>query len=190
MRAVIVPLLLLALACGQAQPERAGEDTGAPPAPQVAPPTTDEAQDIVANSPEFSEYQFTHAAYSLPMDASLRTAPAQDIAGKLAKAGWIGTDGADRIVLTAKAEKDKRFLVRPNGVLDIVPLAKKEFEAVESVGTNAEGQPVVAFRWRWNPNDIGALFAPRYSGQQHATATLYRDGDSWAVLRIVPRGTT
>ena len=177
-------LLLLMVACGGEQVAPPAAETAFEPA--APPPTEDAARTLVANSAEFSEYQFTNAAYTLPLQQSAMTAPARIIAGKLAKAGWIGVDGDGRVVLTQKAQNDKRFLVRPNGVVDIVPLAKKNFEEVVAVRVNPDGQPIVDFRWEWEPNEIGELFDPRYTGEQFATATLYRLGDQWAVLRIRP----
>ena len=193
MRTALCVFLLLVLACGgetartdTATTTPAGHAAAAPP----PPPSADEARTLVAGSPEFSEYQFTHAAYSLPLQQSAMAAPARDVARDLAKAGWIGVDGAGTVVLTDKAKTDKRFIVRPNGVVDIVPLARKEFLAVESVETAPDGAPLVHFRWEWVPNEIGKLFGPRYEGEQHATATLMRYGSEWAVLRIVPKATS
>ena len=115
------------------------------------------------------------------------TADVKAFSRALAKAGWIGIDGDGHVVLTEKAKKDRRFLLRPNGFLDIVPLAKKEFIGVEAVHVNPEGQPLVDFRWKWVANEIGALAGDRYSGEQLAIATLLWDGSQWSVLRITPK---
>jgi hypothetical protein len=180
-------LLLLMMGCGgERVAQRAETSTGGIARAPLAAPTAEEAKTLIANSAEFSEYQFTNAAYTLPLQRSAMNAPAREIAAKLRKARWISIDGSGRVVLTQKAEDDKRFLVRANGVVDIVPLARKELQDVVAVRTNAEGQPVVDFRWVWVPNEIGTLFDPRYSGEQHATATLYRLGDQWGVFRISP----
>ena len=169
-------VLLLVLGCG-------GEKSTPPPAapPKPTPPTIEQARTLVAESPEFSEYQFTNAAYSLPMDRRLLNAPAREVANALKKAGWISFDGAGNVVLQHKAEIDRRFLVRSNGVVDIVPLAKKEFGDVTSVNGD-----VAAFTWTWKPNEIGALFGSRYEGVQNANATLLWDGSKWTILKIEP----
>ncbi|HWW60845.1 MAG TPA: hypothetical protein VN181_05695 [Thermoanaerobaculia bacterium] len=168
--------LLFAAACAN--------ETPAPPPTHTMPalpppPTAEEARAIVESSPEFSEYQFTNAAYSLPMQRAMMNAPAKDAANALKKAGWLAFDGAGNVVLSPKAESDKRFLVRPNGVVDIVPLAKKEFGIITSV----EGG-TVKFTWSWKPNELGKLFGARYDGTQEAKATLMWEGKEWGVLRI------
>jgi len=172
----ILAALVLITACAK-------QETLAPPAhtmpPLPTPPTAEQAQAIIASSPEFSEYQFTNAAYSLPMQRAMMNEPAKKAADALKKAGWISFDGAGNVVLSSKAQSDKRFLVRPNGVVDIVPLAKKEFGIV----TGIDGG-VVKFIWTWKPNELGALFAARYEGTQEAKATLMWDGREWGVLRI------
>ena len=78
-----------------------------------------------------------------------------------------------------KAKEDKRFLVRPNGTLDVVPLAKKELVSIDAV----RGERV-DFTWKWIPNEVGALLKDRFAGDQKATATLLWDGTTWTVLRI------
>ena len=188
MRAFLSFALLLALACGGQEPATTQTAAAQPsPPPLPPPPAADAARDLVARSPEFSEYQFTFAAYSLPMQQSGRNAPAREAARALAKAGWLGIDGAGTVVLTAKAKNDKRFLVRPNGVVDIVPLARKEMLGVEAVRAAEDGAPLVDFRWRWEPNEVGRLFGDRYAGEQRATATLMWDGSAWSVLRVRPQ---
>ena len=183
----LVILMVLLVGCGGGEREQQPAPLAAPPSPALAPPTVEEARTLIAGSPEFSDYQFTNAAYSLPMIESAMTAPGREVARKLAKAGWIALDGDGRVVLTEKARSDRRFIVRPNQVLDIVPLAKKELGEVTAVNVNPQGEPVVDFRWEWVPNEIGELLQPRYSGEQQAMATLYRDGEQWGVMRIVPK---
>ncbi|HKO56705.1 MAG TPA: hypothetical protein VJ276_12580, partial [Thermoanaerobaculia bacterium] len=73
---------------------------------------------------------------------------------------------------------DKRFLVRQNGTLDVVPLARKELIAVQAVNGDK-----VAFTWRWVPNDVGKALQFDET-EQRATAELYWDGEKWAVLKI------
>ena len=183
MRNMTVALLLL-IGCDSGAPvsspappvKSAGEDTGAPPLPSVA-----DAATLVSSSPEFSDYQFTNAAYSLAMKN-----PPGEVAKALRKAGWISLDGDGNVVLTAKAKGDKRWLVRQNGFVDIVPLAKKEFTGASTVRPDPDGA-AVDFTWKWTPNEIGDAFMnERYAGTQKATATLLRDGSSWTVLRIKP----
>lgn len=114
------------------------------------------------------------------------TAEVRTVSKALAKNGWIGVDGDGNVILTGKAKADKRFLLRQNGFIDIVPMAKKEFVGVSALHVNPEGQPLVDFRWKWVPNEIGAL-TDRYTGEQLAIATLLWDGSQWSVLRINPK---
>jgi hypothetical protein len=188
MSAVLVAFL--AVTCGgeRAIPpatESTASETARAPLPP--PPPVDDAARIVSGSPEFSDYQFTRAAFTMPIKEQAMTPAVRETSRALAKAGWIGVDGDGNLVLTDRAKNDKRFLVRQNGFIDIVPMAKKEFIGVEAVHVNPEGQPLVDFRWRWVPNEIGALAADRYSGEQLAIATLLWDGSQWSVLRITPR---
>lgn len=177
--------LILLIACGRS------EEGGAPPPapPPVALPTVAEAEALVAQSPEFSEYEFTNAAYSLALDESAMNAPAKEAAAELRRAGWIEIERG-KVSLSPKAKDDKRFLVRPNGFMDIVPLAKKEFGEVTAVRPDPDGA-AADFTWRWVPNEVGQSFRSgpvhdRYATPQRATATLLRSGDSWTVLRIRP----
>lgn len=152
-----------------------------------APPSAEEAKALIANSAEFSEYEFTNAATTLPLQKSAMNAPGQQLAAELKAAGWIRIEGSGAVVLTDKAKKDPRILVRPNGFVDLVPLAKKELTNVTAVrGADVD------FDWKWIPNDLGAAIRSgavhdRYAAPQHATATLIHDGAAWSVLRIVPR---
>lgn len=175
---------LFVLACGAPALPPAGKEAPAPAPPP--PPSVEQATTIVSSAPELSDYQFTRAAYSLPMRRAAMNEPARAVAADLRKAGWISFSD-DQVVLTEKAKNDKRFIVRPNEVVDLVPLAKKEFIAVTGVRTSAGGEPLVDFDWKWVPNEIGALFPNRYEGTQRATATLLRDGSVWVVLRIEER---
>lgn len=191
-RVEIAFLLVIALTgCGRPEAAKSPAKTATSPRPAVAPPTTAEAQSIVAGSSDFGEYQFTNAAYTLPLSRPAMNEPAQEAAADLKRAGWIAFSG-DSVVLTAKAKGDKRWLVRPNGFVDIVPLAKKEFVSVDAVRSNPDGGVSVDFTWDWVPNEIGSAFHSgpvhdRFSGPQQATATLIRSGDAWMILRITPR---
>jgi hypothetical protein len=184
---VLVPLLALALLASCSKnapppPPAASAEAAAP-----APPAADAAKTLIASSPEFSEYEFTNAAATLPLQRSAMNAPAQQLAADLKSAGWIRFDDSGAVVLTEKARKDRRILVRPNGFMDLVPLARKELTTVTAVrGTNID------FDWRWIPNDLGAAIKSgavhdRYAAPQHATATLIHDGTAWAVQRITAR---
>jgi hypothetical protein len=180
-------LLLIAIvlaACG-----KPAERKAAPPPPPARAPllTIAEAALIIADSPDFGEYQFTRAGYTLPLKVSLMNAPARKAAADLAAAGWIRMRGDD-VVLSDKAKSDRRWLVRPNGYVDIVPLAKKEFGAVTAVQATSEGADA-GFTWTWNPNDVAKAFRSgevkeRFEGTKYATATLMWDGKGWSVLRI------
>jgi hypothetical protein len=184
----IAPLLLLILACGAENPGPAPTTaTEAARAPLPQPPPVEDAARIVSGSAEFSDYQFTRAAFTLPMQESAMTPDVKAFSRALAREKWIGIDGAGQVVLTEKAKKDRRFLLRPNGFLDIVPMAKKEFIGVQGVTVNPDGQPLVDFRWKWVPNEIGALSGDRYGGEHLAAATLLWDGSQWSVLRITPK---
>lgn len=180
----LIALALLLAACGS--------ETPAPPiVPEVrkspTPPMNAEARALIADAGVLGEHEFTNAAYSLPMQESLRNAPANEAAAKLVRAKWISLDGDGTVVLTSKAQSDKRFIVRPNGILDIVPLAKKEMGEVTFVGTNSDGTVDADFTWTWVPNEIGELFAERYAGTQNAVARMMWDGSTWVVLSVRKR---
>jgi hypothetical protein len=169
--------LLLVVACSKSETP-AVTKTAPPPPP--APPTKEQARELVAGSADFGEFEFTNAAVTLPMKKPAMNEPAQQLAKDLRAGGWIGFSGDD-VVLTPKAKGDKRFLVRPNGFVDVVPLAKKEFGEVVAV----RGEDV-DFTWKWIRNDIGAAIHKPDDAIQRATATLIHDGTSWSVLRIRP----
>lgn len=190
MKLFLATLLLFVVACGQetAPPAEQSPTTAdeVARAPLPSPPSAEEAAQLIAGSPEFSDYQFTRAAFTLPVKEEAMTPEVRTVSKALAKNGWIGIDGDGNVVFTGKAKADKRFLLRQNGFIDIVPMAKKEFIGVSAVHVNPEGQPLVDFRWKWVPNEIGAL-TDRYSGEHLAMATLLRDGSQWSVLRIMPK---
>lgn len=182
-------LSIVLAACG-------GEKTSSnEPAPQpekklAAPPSNEVAFAALSDAPEFGDYKFTRAGYSLPMRADLLKGPARESADDLAKAGWVAFDAGGNLTLTAKAIGDKRFIVRPNESLDIVPLAKKELVSVDGMGHDDEGDVTVDFTWRWLPNEVAGAFnrgeiAKRFDGDQKARATIYTARDGWKVLRIV-----
>jgi hypothetical protein len=167
-----IVIALLAAACGGGeQPKQ--QEAAKPKTPP--PPAAGEAKELIASSPEFGDYKFTDAAVTIPMTRGAMNEPARKNAEALVKGGWLAWSGD---ALVVKKKDDKRFLVRPNGTLDVVPLAKKEFGEVKAV----QGE-TVDFTWRWAPNDVGK--ALRFDErEQRATAALYWDGAKWGVLRI------
>ncbi len=172
---VLLAAGLLLAAC-EGKIERTSAPQTSTATPQAAHPavTAAQAKDLIANAPEFGDYQFTNAAVTIPLKRSSMRADQAAIAKQLAAGGWIRFDGDD-----VKAKQDKRFLVRPNGTLDVVPLAKKELLSVDSVAGDK-----VDFTWKWVPNEVGALLKDRFAGEQKARATLLWDGTNWTVLRI------
>ena len=187
--APILMVVVLLAACG-------GEAT-APTSPVAAtaqpvkapPPDTEAAQKVISSSAEIGDFEFTNAAFSLPMRRTAMNEPTRAAARDLARAGWISFNGSGKVTLKSKALRDKRFLVRQNDVVDIVPLAKKEIGAVTAVRQNADGTADADFTWKWIPNEIGRAFRSgpvkqRLTGEQSATATLLFDGRNWTVLRI------
>ncbi len=187
MKRLLIAFAFALVACGGG--EKTPTATAEKPKPQIPPPpTATAAKDLIANSSDFSEYQFTNAAYTLPMKRSAMNEPARRAARELAAAKWIRFNGDD-VELNPKAAGDKRFLVRPNGYVDIVPIAKKDFGSVTAVRPNPDRTVSADFDWRWIPNEVGQAFRSglvkeRFDATQHATARLMWDGKSWTVLRI------
>ncbi len=153
----------------------------APPAPPAKPALPAQlsvaaAQSLIENAPELGDYQFTNASFTIAQKKSAMNPLMLEGAKKLAAAKWIRIEG-DRVELTPKAQADKRFLVRSNGFIDLVPLAKKELIAVTAVRQDAAD-----FTWKWVPNELGATLGQPPAGEQKATAKLMWDGSSWTVL--------
>lgn len=188
LKAVVLLLVVALLACGKSETSNFAPPVAPPKKPALAPPTVDHARELVTTSGEFSQYEFTNAAYTLPMKKSLMNEPALTAAKQLEAAKWLTFRG-DYIVLTAKALDDKRFLSRPNDTVDIVPLARKEVSAVTAVRALPDGKVAVDFEWRWIPNEVGVAFKKgllhdRYAAIGHATATLIDEKGAWSVLKI------
>jgi hypothetical protein len=185
MRRFLIALLLLT-ACA---PEQAVTDTTATlQKARPAPPSAADAKTLIASSAEFSEFEFTNAGWTTPVSGATMSAPVRDEAQQLAEAGWIALDKMGDVMLTDKSRNDKRFLMRENGILDIVPLAKKEFGDVTAV-RDRDGAVTVDFTWRWVPNEVGSALKTgavhdRFAAPQEATAELLHDGTQWTVLRI------
>lgn len=163
--------------------------TTAPRRPRLPDPSMDEAKALIESSPTFGTYQFSKDAVSIPLQKSLLTDANREATEDLVKAGWLRFH-RDEILLTPKAKKDKRFLVRDNGFVDVVPLAKKELVSVDAIGHDQEGSPTVEFTWHWIPNDIAKAFhgklATRFSSTYHARATLLEMNGKWDILTINP----
>jgi len=179
----LLAIAMLLVACGKEQPTTTTTETTTPQT--TPPPSADDARKIIQSSMEFGEFQFTDAAYSLPVSHSAMNDPQRAAAKALADAGWIALDGAGDVMLSDKSRTDKRFLLRPNGLLDIVPLAKKEMGSVAAVRTNGDGTASADFTWRWIANEVGSSFLRnQYEGTHNATATLFRENGEWRVLKI------
>jgi hypothetical protein len=190
MRRLLILALLLA-ACAREQP---ATDTAATSASKPAPPpapSMNDAENIIKGSPNFGEYQFTHAGWTAPVSGARMSEPVRAEAKQLAAKGWIAFDGAGDLMLTEKGRNDRRFLMRENGILDIVPMAKKEFGRVEAV-RDENGKVFVDFTWRWLPNEVGVALESgpshdRWAAHQQATAELIHDGTNWTLLSIKSR---
>jgi hypothetical protein len=183
---VAASLLVIVLATGCGSPEKPA--ASAPPAAKrVALPSADQAREVIASSADFGDLQFTSVLVSLPLSRARMREDQRAIAEQLRHAGWIAYSG-DRIIL-AKAKDDKRFVVRPNGYVDVGPLAKKELLSVDTVRAAPDGRADADITWRWVPTEVGgALIEPPLRDQLRAThrahVTLIFDGTAWTVLRI------
>ena len=140
---------------------------------------------------EFGEFDFTSAGWTTPVSGSRMSEPVRAEAKQLADAGWIAFDESGDVMLTEKGRNDRRFLMRQNGILDVVPLASKEFGKVEAV-RDRDGDVTVDFTWRWVPNEVAQALKTgpthdRYAAPQKATASLMYDGTKWTILKIEKR---
>ena len=191
MRRLLIASLLLA-ACAAEQPVVDSSTTTAGSAQQrPAAPTPAEARTLLETAPELGEYQFTDAGWTAPVSGAAMSEPVRAEAKQLAAAGWILLEKTGDIALNDRSRNDKRFLLRPNGILDVVPLAKKQLGDVQAV-RDREGVVTVDFTWRWIPNEVGQAFktgltADRFAAQQEATAELVHDGTKWTVVTIKNR---
>ena len=191
MKRIFAVALVLLAACGGSDEKPIADQstantTAAAPPP---PPTAEQARDLIANSPDFGEYEFTNAGFTTPTSGAMMSEPVRQSVRELAAAGWVAVDGAGDVALTDKSRNDKRFLMRQNGLLDIIPLAKKEMGAVTAVRANPDNTVTVDFTWRWIANEVGAAFktgmvADRFAAQQDGRATLMWDGTSWTILKF------
>lgn len=189
MRRLLIALLLAA--CTAEQPATDPINTTTEAQKRPAAPTPEEAENLIKGSTEFGEYQFTNAGWTTPVSGAAMSEPVRNEAKQLATAGWIAFDGAGDVMLTEKGRNDRRFLLRQNGILDVVPLATKEFGKVEAV-RDRDGRVTVDFTWKWVPNEAGSAFTAgpthdRYAAPQQATAELTHDGSKWVITAINPR---
>jgi hypothetical protein len=183
----LMAVALLLFACSNEKPVSDSQTATAPPA--TPPPTAQQARELLANSAELGEYEFTNAAFTLPVSGAAMNEPQRVSARELAAGGWLAMDSTGDIALTEKSRNDKRFLLRPNGLLDIVPLAKKEMGDVTAVRADADGTVTVDFTWKWIANEVGTAFRTgpvhdRYASPQDGRATLMWDGAQWTILKI------
>jgi hypothetical protein len=191
MKRTILALALLAAACNSEAPPTTTSGSAAGNT-TIAPPTAEQARVIIEKSGELAQHEFTNAAVSLPVAGSSMNEPTRDQAKQLAAGGWLAFDGAGDIMLTDKSRSDKRFLMRENGLLDVVPLAKKEMGAVTAVRTNPDSTVNADFTWRWIPNEVGNSFTSgpvhdRFAATHNATANLMWNGSEWVMIMVEGR---
>ena len=185
MKRALAVLIFLAACTGEKPVEQAAPaQPAAPP-----PPSAAQARELIANSADFGEFEFTNAGYTLPTSGVAMNEPQRASAKELAAAGWLALDNTGDIALSEKSRSDKRFLLRPNGLLDIVPLAKKEMGDVTAVRPNPDNTVTVDFTWRWVANEVGQAFKTglvhdRFAAQQDGKATLMWDGSNWTILKF------
>lgn len=186
MKRSLLALLFVFAACKGESP--ATTSSAEPAKPTTPPPSIAQARELIASSAELGEFEFTNAAFTTPVNLANASEPVKASAKELADAGWIAIDGGT-VTLTQKSRGDKRFLMRENGILDVVPLAKKEMGDVSAVTANADGTATAEFSWKWIANEVGTAFKTgalheRYSTPRTSKATLIWDGTSWSVLKI------
>jgi len=78
MKHALAVLLVVLAACSGEKP--AGTGTATATAPEAkpaapAPPPAQQARDLIANSPDFAEYEFTNAGYTLPTSGAAMNEP-------------------------------------------------------------------------------------------------------------------
>ena len=183
----LLTAILLLCACSSDETPVADQQPAKPAAPP--PPAAEQVRELIANSAELGEHEFTNAGFTTPVSGAAMSAPARQSVKELAAAGWLSVDENGDASLTEKSRSDKRFLLRTNGLLDIVPLAKKEMGAVTAVRANPDGTATADFTWKWIPNEVGSAFKTgiehdRFAAPQDSRATLIWDGTSWGVLKI------
>jgi hypothetical protein len=185
-RALAVIALTVLAACTAEEPAKP-QAAQKPAAPAL--PTAQQARDVIASSAELGEHEFTNAGWTTPVANLSMSAPVRAEARQLADAGWLELDPKGDVALSPRARYDKRFLLRANGLLDVVPLAKKEMGDVLAVRRNDDGTAGIDFNWRWVPNEVGKAFLSgpvhdRFALPHESRATLMWDGTRWTVLKI------
>jgi hypothetical protein len=190
MKRTLLALALLA-ACTSEKPTTTTSGSAADNA-AIKPPSAQQAREIIEKSSELAQHEFTNAAVSFPVAGSSMNEPTRNQAKQLAAAGWLELDGAGDIMLTDKSRSDKRFLLRENGLLDVVPLAKKEMGNVTAVRPNPDGTVNADFTWRWLPNEVGNAFTTgpvhdRFAAAHNATANLMWNGTEWTMITVESR---
>lgn len=188
---ILILSALIIAGCGEI-PEAPKAPANAPAAaPAVAPPTKAEATQIVGDSAEWSDYQFTYSSWSFQLGTPVAHPTTRQLVDDLVVAGWLRMTKGGVVELTERAKTDKRFLVRANNSLDIVPMAAKELVGVTSIKSEPDGAARAEVRWKWVPNDVGASFRSgfikeRYDAPQVAVATLERANGAWRVRKVEP----
>jgi hypothetical protein len=187
MKRALAVFFLMAAACSGEKPIEQAAPAAKPAAPP--PPSAQQVRELIASSPDFGEYEFTNAGYTLPTSGAAMNEPQRAAAKELAAAGWLTLENTGDIALSDKSRSDKRFLLRSNGLLDIVPLAKKEMGDVTAVRPNEDGTVVADFTWKWIANEVGSAFQTgpvrdRFAAPQDGKATLMWDGSAWVILKF------
>jgi hypothetical protein len=185
MKRTILALAFLA-ACSSEKP---AATTSAASQPAATPPTTAQARAIIEKSGEFSQHEFTNAAVSMPVTGANMNEPTREMARQLAASGWLAIDSSGDVMLSEKSRTDKRFVLRENGLLDIVPLARKELGDVTAVRANPDGSINADFNWHWIPNEVGSTFTTgplhdRFAATQKASANLMWNGTEWTMIAV------
>lgn len=189
MRIVLLISTLVLAACSSPEPQQKNAPAAEAKSPSAPLPSRDQARQLIESSPEWSDHQFTYASWSVPLRANAMNEAHKKTVQELRTAGWLGLDGEGNAILTEKAKADRRFLVRPNETLDVVPLAKKEITDVSEPQPLPDGNARVVVDWRWVPNEVGdalksGLVRQVFDAPQRSNVTLMPSGDGWAVLII------
>ena len=187
--ATIVLSALLVVACGGSEPPQVDDSTASATVTSNAPlPSPAEAAELITASQPFGDYHFTYSSWTFPLDRPVTHETQLVLARELEKGGWLTVEDG-RIALTDKGRSDKRFLERPNGSLDIVPLAKKEIIEVSAIERSDDGARALV-RWRWVPNEVGEAFTAgsireRFASEHLATVTLTESSQgAWEVWSV------
>lgn len=180
---------ILLAGCGGESAENAGETGTESAETSTAPPTEEEAAQIIQKAPEYSDFRFTSVTLSLPMSEDRMHEQMKAYARDLERAGWLRVDRTGTVVLADKARQDNRWVERSGGYTDIAPLARKEFVEVRSIEQVDPDTVKVDFTYRWNSNSTGAalqsgLLHKTLNSPQYATATLEHGSDGWQLYII------